>query len=65
LLHDSVFVKIDSASKLFSVVVLKTEETIAYSSVFIELDCKYWNSDQEKDLRKQMQKADQGRDVSR
>ena len=28
LLHDSVFVKIDQASKLFKVIVLKTEETI-------------------------------------
>jgi len=55
ILHDSVFVKIDAASKLFSVVVLKTEETIPYSSVFIELGCKYWNADQEKELRKLMQ----------
>ena len=55
ILHDTVFVKIDAASKLFSVVVLKTEETIPYSSVFLELGCKYWNGDQEKELRKLMQ----------
>lgn len=41
--HDSVFVKIDKASKLFRIIVLKTEEVIPYSSVFIQLDCKYWN----------------------
>jgi hypothetical protein len=51
ILHDSVFVKIDAASKLFSVVVLKTEETIPYSSIFLELGCKYWNAEQEKALR--------------
>lgn len=54
ILHDSVFVKIDAASKLFSVVVLKTEETIPYSSVFIELGCKYWSQENDNELRKRM-----------
>lgn len=51
MLHDSVFVKIDEASKLFKVLVLKTNEIIPYSSVFIELDCKYWSGEYEKILR--------------
>jgi L-fucose mutarotase/ribose pyranase (RbsD/FucU family) len=55
ILHDSDFVKIDRASKLFRVVVLKTEETIPYTSVFIELGCKYWSGDNEKELRKSME----------
>ncbi len=54
LLHDTVFVKIDKASKLFKIIVLKTEEIIPYSSVFIQLDCKYWSGDQEKALRERM-----------
>jgi hypothetical protein len=54
LLHDSVFAKLDQASKLFTVVVLKTESTLAYSSVFIELDCAYWSADREKALRARM-----------
>lgn len=54
LLHDSVFVKIDRASKLFKVIILKTEEIIPYSSVFIQLDCKYWSGEQEQELRKLM-----------
>ena len=54
LLHDSVFVKIDQASKLFKVLILKTEEVIAYSSVFIELDAKYWSAEKEKSLRESM-----------
>ena len=54
ILHDSVFVKIDEASKLFKVLVLKTEGTIAYSSVFLQLDCKYWTSENENSLRQIM-----------
>ena len=56
LLHDSVFVKIDEASKLFKTLVLKTNETIPYSSVFLQLDCKYWSPDQEALLRELMLK---------
>lgn len=54
ILHEEVFSKLDAASKLFSVVVLKTECTIPYTSVFIELDCKYWNAAREEQLRKMM-----------
>lgn len=54
ILHDSVFLKIDEASKLFKVLVLKTEGTIAYSSVFLNLDCKYWTGEKESALREAM-----------
>lgn len=54
ILHDSVFAKLDSASKLFKIVVLKTNETIPYSSVFLQLDCSYWNGEKEKELRARM-----------
>jgi len=54
ILHDSVFEKIDEASKLFKVLVLKTEGTIAYSSVFLNLDCKYWSGEKESTLRQAM-----------
>ena len=49
--HDSVFRKVDATSKLFTVLILKTEETIPYSSVFIELGCKYWDQEKEDKLR--------------
>ena len=55
LLHDSVFVKIDEASKLFKTLVIKTNQIIPYSSVFIELDCDYWSMEKETQLRKLMQ----------
>jgi len=56
LLHDDVFPKIAEAAKLFNILILKTDETIAYSSVFIELDCAYWGPEKEKALREQMKK---------
>ncbi|MBC7849476.1 MAG: hypothetical protein H7Y31_07055 [Chitinophagaceae bacterium] len=54
LLHDTVFVRMDAASKLFSVTVLKTEEVIPYSSVFLQLDCGYWSGEKEQQLRQLM-----------
>lgn len=52
--HDSVFMKIDKASKLFKILVIKTNQVIPYSSVFIELDCNYWSKEKEKQLRQLM-----------
>ena len=57
ILHESVFAKIDEASRLFKVLVLKTNGTIAYSSVFLQLDCKYWSGEKEAALRQAMQGA--------
>jgi D-ribose pyranose/furanose isomerase RbsD len=57
ILHEAVFAKLDDASKLFGVVVLKTESTVPYSSVFIQLDCAYWDANREKSLRIKMAKA--------
>jgi len=54
ILHQEVFAKLDSASKMFQVLVLKTESTIPYSSIFIQLDCAYWDGVREMKLRKKM-----------
>lgn len=51
ILHDKVFARLDTASKLFNVIVLKTEAILPYTSVFIELDCGYWTVEQENKLR--------------
>lgn len=56
LLHDSVFAKMDKTAGLFKVLVLKTSTTLAYSSVFINLDCKYWSAGKEQQLREAMSK---------
>lgn len=54
ILHEEIFKKLDNASDLFNVVVLKTNCLIPYSSIFIELDCGYWNKDAEIELRKRI-----------
>lgn len=52
--HEAMLSKIDEAGKSFHVLVLKTRLAIPYTSVFIQLDCKYWSSDAEARLRKAM-----------
>jgi hypothetical protein len=52
--HDEIFTKLDEASRLFNVLVLKTNCLYPYTSVFMELDCGYWNSDKEKALRERI-----------
>lgn len=49
--HEKVIEKLDEAAKTFQVIVIKTDLTLPYTSVFFELDCGYWNADAEKRLR--------------
>ena len=51
MLHEDIIRKLDDGSKLFNILLLKTDMTIPYTSVFIELDCGYWNAEKEKKLR--------------
>src|ERR1035438_6857983 len=53
-LHDKVIATIGETGSQFHVLVLKTNMTIPYSSVFIRLDCKYWSADAEKHMREMM-----------
>ncbi|HTR66116.1 MAG TPA: hypothetical protein VMH85_10105 [Terriglobales bacterium] len=55
--HEKIISTIDDAGKTFHVLILKTNMTIPYTSVFIRLDCKYWSADQEKRLREKMSDA--------
>ena len=52
--HEKLIARVDEAGKTFHILVLKTNMTIPYSSVFIRLDCKYWTADQERNLRSLM-----------
>jgi hypothetical protein len=52
--HEQIIAKLDEAGKTFHILVLKTNLTIPYTSVFLRLDCGYWNDDQEKRLREKM-----------
>ena len=52
--NKELFPKFDAVSKKFNILVIKTNCTIPYTSVFLELDCGYWNSDKENRLREKM-----------
>jgi L-fucose mutarotase/ribose pyranase (RbsD/FucU family) len=50
--HMDIISKLDADSELFKVLLLKTDLTLPYTSVFIKLDCGYWNGEKEERLRK-------------
>ena len=52
--HEQIIARIDEAGKTFHILVLKTTMTIPYTSVFIQLNCKYWSDDAEARLRARM-----------
>jgi hypothetical protein len=49
--HEEIIDRLDNVARTFSVLVIKTRTTIPYSSVFLELNCAYWNLDAEARLR--------------
>lgn len=49
--HDQILAKLDAAGNMFHVLLLKTDLTIPYTSIFIELECGYWSADAEQRLR--------------
>ena len=49
--HEEIIHKLDAGSREFNVLLLKTNLTLPYTSVFLELDCGYWDADKEKKLR--------------
>jgi hypothetical protein len=50
--HERIIAKLDESAKLFNIVILKSTLAIPYTSVFLELDCGYWNPEAETRLRK-------------
>lgn len=52
--HEEIIAKLDEAGKTFHVLLLKTNMTIPYTSVFLQLECGYWNAGAEKRLRDAM-----------
>jgi hypothetical protein len=55
--HEQIIAKLDHAAQLFRILIIKTNMTIPYTSVFFELDCAYWNADAEARLRAAMPAA--------
>jgi D-ribose pyranose/furanose isomerase RbsD len=56
--HDEIIAKLDQSAAVFRVLILKTNMTIPYTSVFFELDCGYWTAAAEKRLRTAMAAAE-------
>jgi len=54
LLHEQVIHKLDDAGQTFRILIVKTNMAIPYTSVFLQLDCKYWSADAEQRLRARM-----------
>lgn len=55
--HDEIIAKLDQSAQVFRVLIIKTEMTIPYTSVFFELDCGYWDAASEERLRQAVQAA--------
>lgn len=53
-LHEQLIEIVDEAAQSFQIVVLKTNMTVPYTSVFVRLDCGYWDAEQEQQMRKTM-----------
>jgi D-ribose pyranose/furanose isomerase RbsD len=52
--HEQLLSKVDETAKTFKVLILKTNMAIPYTSVFLQLDCKYWSAESEQKLRQAM-----------
>ncbi len=52
--HMDIIRKLDASSELFNVLILKTDLTLPYTSVFIELGAGYWNEEAETELRERL-----------
>ena len=51
MLHEDIIIELDNSAKVFDVLIIKTNLTIPYTSVFFQLECGYWNAEAEKNLR--------------
>ena len=54
--HEEILGKLNEAGKMYRVLILKTNGTLPYTSVFIRLDCGYWSLEKEARLRASMKK---------
>jgi D-ribose pyranose/furanose isomerase RbsD len=56
--HEQLISRIDESAQVFRILIIKTDMTIPYTSVFFELDCEYWNAEAEQRLRQAMLVSD-------
>jgi hypothetical protein len=55
--HQELIDTLDKVGKTFHILVLKTRLALPYTSVFLQLDCKYWGADNEQKLREAMKSS--------
>ena len=49
--HEQIIARLDQSAEVFRVLIVKTEMTLPYTSVFFALDCGYWSAEAEGKLR--------------
>jgi hypothetical protein len=54
--HEEIIHRLAEAGREFRILLLKTTLTLPYTSLFLELDCGYWSSTAEQELRTSMKK---------
>ncbi len=54
--HEQIISKLGQVSQSFRVLIIKSNLTIPYTSVFLQLDCAYWSAEDEARLRARMGK---------
>ena len=63
--HEQIISRLDERGRLFRILIFKSTLCSPYSSIFLELDCGYWNSASEAHLRSSVKDASEAPDVSR
>ena len=56
--HEEIIARLDESAQVFRILLIKTDMTIPYTSVFFQLDCGYWDAEAEQHLREEMAAAD-------
>ena len=53
-LHEELIARMDEVARTFRILMIKTNLTLPYTTVFLELDCGYWGPDAEAKMREKM-----------
>ena len=53
-LHKELIARLDQVARTFRILMIKTNLTLPYTSVFMELDCGYWKPEAEAKMRERM-----------
>jgi L-fucose mutarotase/ribose pyranase (RbsD/FucU family) len=53
-LHEELIARLDQVARTFRILMIKTNLTLPYTTVFLELDCGYWGPDAEARMREKM-----------